>query len=222
MSKYQNYKLLRAFKSGICMQCGDSVKALHLHHINHDSRDDRMNNLILYCRKCHTAHHVVNGKSRVVPTYLHRIKGGRLPQTKFNIKYADKGGVKTLIDMAVNQKLTLQKMGDHFGVTREYIRQLLNIYGIRKGKFRGGKYEIEIREGTVERKMKNLYKWIIDHDMLIGEFSVKSGIASTRLSCILTGKVTPNYEDLSKIKEVTGMSFEDILAEEKNGKGHTA
>jgi hypothetical protein len=170
-------------------------------------------------------HHVKNGNSRVVPSYLFRQKGGVSCARKFDDKYRDKGGIEKLKKMALEDRLTLQAMGDHFGVSREYIRQVLFIYGIRKGKRIGSAtYEIMNRRSEVERRMKNLYKWIIDHNMLIGQFSKESGIPASRLSCLLTGKTNPSYTDLSKIRLVTGMSFEDILSREPetNGKAQSA
>ena len=133
------------------------------------------------------------------------------------MKYATRGGIDTLQDMALNKKWTLDAMGKHFGVSREYIRQLLFLCGIRKGKRMGAvNYGVMEREGTVERRLKNLYKWIIDKNMLIGEFANESDIPSTRLSCMLTGKITPTYKDLSKIRLVTGLSFEEILTDKES------
>jgi hypothetical protein len=158
-------------------------------------------------------HHINNGKSRIVPSHLIRLKGGGSSSKKFEEKYADKGGIENLKQMALHEGLTLQAMGNHFGVSREYIRQVLNLYGIRKGKRIGSaKYEIMERGSEVERRMKNLYKWIIEHDMLIGQFAKESGLPASRLSCLLTGKINPSYTDLSKIRLVTGMTFEEILA----------
>ena len=197
------------------MSCGDVSGAVHIHHINHDSRDNDLKNLMVLCKKCHSVWHTKNGKSIVVPSHLVRFRAINT-RNNFDIKYRDKGGTDTLIDMAVTQGYTLQKMGDHFGVSREYIRQLLYILGIRKGKnTNGGEYDINTRSAIVERKLKNLYRWIIENDMLIGEFATKSGISPTRISGILTGKKIPNYDDLSKIKIITGLSFEEIL-----GKGN--
>lgn len=195
------------------MSCGETGK-LHFHHKNHDDRDDRVGNLVVLCRKCHMAHHSEYGKNVVVPTSIHRINGSGVAMARFDAKYKDKGGVDTLRNMAVTQGLTLQKIADHFGVSREYIRQRLATFKIRDGvRAGGGHYTIPKRESVVERKRKNIYKWIIDNNMMIGEFAVKSGINAPRLSIILTGKANPNYAELSRIREVTGLSFEDIMEE---------
>ena len=63
----------------------------------------------------------------------------------------------------------------------------------------------------MKRTRKNLYKWIIDNDMLIGEFAKKSGVPEARLSRILNGWISPTYKDLSTLKGATGMSFDEIM-----------
>jgi len=40
-----------------CQRCGNTIKKLHVHHIDHDPIHNDPNNLITWCISCHMIHH---------------------------------------------------------------------------------------------------------------------------------------------------------------------
>lgn len=47
-----------------CARCGTPGRRknrLTIHHRNHDPGDNRLDNLVLWCQRCHTRHHKLNG-----------------------------------------------------------------------------------------------------------------------------------------------------------------
>lgn len=201
-------KVFKAYAAGLCMKCGVKTERINIHHANHDPEDDRVGNLLVLCQLCHRMHHVKNGKSKKIPYSLISIRGVQFAISRFDRAYSEYGGYSKLKEMSDDLSVTQSDIARHFGFSREYARQKLTLFGLR-GK--GPNYENKTMEANMKRTRKNLYKWIIDNDMLIGEFAKKSGVKDVRLSRILNGWISPTYKDLSALKEATGMSFDEIM-----------
>jgi hypothetical protein len=201
-------KVFNAYAASICMKCGKRVARLNIHHVNHDPEDDRVGNLLALCQICHRIHHVENGKSTTIPYSLISIRGVQFAISRFDRAHPERGGYAKLKEMSDDPDVSQSDIARHFGFSREYARQKLVMFGLR-GK--GPTYEKRTMEANMKRTRKNLYKWIIDNDMLIGEFAKKSGVNESRLSRILNGWISPTYNDLSALKETTGMSFDEIM-----------
>jgi transcriptional regulator with XRE-family HTH domain len=190
------------------MECGTKTTRPNIHHVNHDPEDDRVRNLSILCQKCHRVHHIENGKSTVIPYHLQSTRGMQFAINRFDKAYSKYGGFTRLKEMADSPDTTQSDIARAFGFSREYARQKMVMFRLR-GK--GPTYDKNEREANMKRTRKNLYKWIIDNDMLIGEFARKTKLSEARLSRILNGWVSPTYKDMSSIKEVTGMSFDEIM-----------
>jgi hypothetical protein len=201
-------KVLNAYASGVCMKCGKKTIRTNIHHANHDPEDDRIKNLLILCQACHRVHHLENGKSTTTPYSLMSVRGAQFAASRFDRSHSERGGYTKLVEMANDPTISQSDIARHFGFSREYARQKLTIFGLR-GK--SPTYDKKTMEANMKRTRKNLYKWIIDNDMLIGEFAEKSGIAEVRLSRILNGWISPSYKDLSTLREATGMSFDEIM-----------
>jgi hypothetical protein len=151
---------------------------------------------------------VENGKSTTIPYSLISVRGVQFAISRFDRAYSKIGGYAKLKEMSDDPSVSQSDIARYFGFSREYARQKLTIFGLR-GK--AATYGKKTMEANMKRTRKNLYKWIIDNDMLIGEFAKKSGVSEVRLSRILNGWISPTYKDLSALKEATGMSFDEIM-----------
>ena len=212
-------KVFNAYAAGLCMKCGAKTNRLNIHHANHDPEDDRVGNLLILCQTCHRKHHVENGKSTTVPYSLISARGVQFAISRFDRAYSETGGYAKLKEMSDDPSVSQSDIARHFGFSREYARQKLIIFGLR-GK--GATYKKRTMEASMKRTRKNLYKWIIDNDMLIGEFAKKSGVSEVRLSRILNGWISPTYKDLSALKEATGLSFDEIMDKTSGSQAQSA
>lgn len=107
---------------------------------------------------------------------------------------------------------TLQEIGDKYGITRERVRQILTTVACRKA---------NIRKVTENLKYPNLSKWMRDNDVSMGELWVKMGnkpanSGTTKISRLLKGDASLGLrmDQIKKILEITGMTFEEAFAEE--------
>lgn len=91
---------------------------------------------------------------------------------------------------------TLQYIADHFGVTREYIRQITPAAGPKQR----GKYVFP-----------NLEKWLVDNGIYNYEFAEMIHSNSTSVGNWLMGKTEPSLCFVEQILKVTGMTFEEAF-----------
>ena len=95
---------------------------------------------------------------------------------------------------------TLQKIGDKYGITRERVRQIL-LSAIKCPKVTW--------EGIV---YPNLRKWLKDHNLSMLKFGKMVGFASPSLcEKKLKGMSSFNLEQINKILEITGLTFNEAF-----------
>lgn len=92
---------------------------------------------------------------------------------------------------------TLQEIGDKFGVTREYIRQIVGSCG-------------------KTRTIKNcvypaIGEWFSEHGTSPYDLSEECGLSFRTLCNALTGKNDPSKKTIDKILSATGMTYEDAF-----------
>ncbi len=99
---------------------------------------------------------------------------------------------------------TLQYIANHFGVTREYIRQITPAAG-----------PTHQRDNYI---FPNIAKWLVDNGIYNYEFAEM--IQSNRVSVgnWLLGKTEPSLFHIEQILKVTGMSFEEAF--KRKGEQH--
>jgi hypothetical protein len=193
---------------GICEKCGKDGR-LVTHHKDLDRFNDTKKNRVKVCHSCHGKIHAREGKSKQPYLYKRRISRGKSIE-RFDLRHVDSGGYQEFKRLASQPNVTLQAIGNHFGMTREGARQYMAVFG-----FRG--YIMVPANPSPHKKnkvLRTLYRWIIEHDMLIGEFSRRAGINPSEMSQFLGGKREITYSRLSRIKEFTGLTFEQILSKE--------
>lgn len=95
---------------------------------------------------------------------------------------------------------TLQYIADHFGVSKQYIKQITPMAGPSH------------RTGYA---FPNIADWLYEQSIYNYEFAEMLGISNATLSRWLLGKTEPTLYDIRKIIEVTGMPFEKAFAVEE-------
>lgn len=91
---------------------------------------------------------------------------------------------------------TLQSIADHFGVTREYIRQITP---------QGGP---KLRDTYV---FPNIAKWLADNGIYNYEFADMIQSNNTSVGNWLNGKTEPSLFHIEQILKVTGMTFDEAF-----------
>lgn len=94
----------------------------------------------------------------------------------------------------------LQEIGDHFGVSREYIRQVLqfNVNGHKRG--------------IADSIYPNITKWALENNMSAYQLNNEIGLCRHvhAFYAKLRGKTRFSVDDIRKIMDYTGMSFEEV------------
>jgi hypothetical protein len=101
-----NYRELAMLNwNGVCEKCGKEPDIIHVHHIDKNRKNNNRYNLMVLCYKCHLKEH-----------FTHLI-------------FPD----KTTIQEMRSQGFTFQEIGNHFGLSRQRIHQIVNskIYKLR-------------------------------------------------------------------------------------------
>jgi DNA-binding helix-turn-helix protein len=92
---------------------------------------------------------------------------------------------------------TLQEIGDKYGVTREYVRQVLDV-GKRKDKFSKIVYP-KLKQYMIERKLS------------IRKLSILIDIQSATATRLLYGESSPTMSTVNKILKLTGLTYEEAF-----------
>lgn len=99
-------------------------KNLVVHHINFNNKDNRRENLITLCRKCHLFFHCNN--------HIDDKRNPNRPKTFRNNKKKNIR-LKKVLDLKA-KGLSLRQIGKVVGLSQESIRTLLNKYKIKEAK----------------------------------------------------------------------------------------
>ena len=95
---------------------------------------------------------------------------------------------------------TYQEIAEKFGVSRQYINQMLqNVISERRNK-------------TLNKIVyPNIANWLKDNECSISEFAIRVGIKRSTLDRKLYGRNKFNSDEIKRILDVTGMKFEECL-----------
>lgn len=100
---------------------------------------------------------------------------------------------------------TMQECADRFGVTREYIRQL-----------------VPATQNRCHRKIwyeecifPNIANWLYDNRYTYNRFGLACGTNGMSMRRYLIGEVSIPRERINRILDVTGMTYEEAFYEEK-------
>ena len=101
--------------------------------------------------------------------------------------------------------VSLQEIGDRYGVTKEYVRQLI-----------GAPHGIDCRV-QVKSIYKGLWNWMVSNKISAHRLSNMLSCAEnyTSFSRKITGKSALNIREIKDILSVTGMTFEEAFGEEE-------
>ena len=100
---------------------------------------------------------------------------------------------------------TLQEIGDKYGVTRERIRQM---------------FAQVTTESGISRKnyiYPNIADWMIENDVTQWLFCKELGCGQATISGYLTGRISPSFEFINKVLEITKMPYEVAFSRERVG-----
>ena len=100
---------------------------------------------------------------------------------------------------------TLQEIGDKYGVTRERIRQM---------------FAQVTTESGISRKnyiYPNIADWMIENDVAQWLFCKELGCGQATISGYLTGRISPSFEFINKVLEITKMPYEVAFSRERVG-----
>lgn len=101
--------------------------------------------------------------------------------------------------------VTLQKIADQFGVTRECVRQnTISIGGT-------GYHKTAVHSCIYP----NLAKWMDDNQCSFTDFAVLIDSNNKSVQRWLTGKNAPSKTVIDRMRAVTGMSYEALFAQEE-------
>lgn len=93
---------------------------------------------------------------------------------------------------------TLQEVADKFGITREYVRQL--VPGI-EGK--------EIKRRAIVYPA--ILKWFQENELNYCSFGRMCGLSNVAVNDILTGNRSPRKDSIDAILKATGMTYEEAF-----------
>ena len=95
---------------------------------------------------------------------------------------------------------TYQEIAEKFGVSRQYINQMLqNVISERRNK-------------TLNKIVyPNIANWLKDNECSISEFVIRVGIKRSTLDYKLRGRNKFNSDEIKRILDVTGMKFEECF-----------
>lgn len=94
--------------------------------------------------------------------------------------------------------VSIQEIADHFGVTREYIRQItptINTLAVRRKKLDSYIYP-------------NISRWMKENRVCASKLAKTIGISPVTVSNMLSGRVNTTKSTIDKVLEVTGMTYE--------------
>lgn len=100
---------------------------------------------------------------------------------------------------------TLQEIGDAFGVTREYIRQVLQHAASEGGRRKG------------RHRFPNIDRWLYDHKKTQRDLAESTGVSYQSICSYLTGKRDPQFNFINKVLEITGMPYESAFKNKDGG-----
>ena len=106
---------------------------------------------------------------------------------------------------------TLQEIGNKYGITREYVRQILDV-GKRK----------DISQKIVYPGLK---QYLVENKMSVRKLSFLIGTQYQTALNALCGKSKPGMDVINKILQVTGLTYEEAFSlggEDANEKNPTA
>lgn len=93
---------------------------------------------------------------------------------------------------------TLQKIGDKYGITKERVRQILEISDSK-------------RKPKAKWIYPNMGNYMVEHKISLKEFSEKCEIQYWTLSNYMNGKSEPSIGAIKRMLQFTGMSFEEAF-----------
>lgn len=106
---------------------------------------------------------------------------------------------------------TLQEIGNKYGITREYVRQILDV-GKRKDIFQKIVYP-------------GLKQYLVENKMSVRKLSFLIGTQYQTALNTLCGKSKPGMDVINKILQVTGLTYEEAFSlggEDSDEKNPTA
>lgn len=106
---------------------------------------------------------------------------------------------------------TLQEIGDKYGITREYVRQVLDV-GKRKDNFSKIVYP-------------GLKRYMVERKLSVRKLSILIDTQCMTVANLLYGKSNPAMSTVNKILKLTGLTYEEAFSlggEETNEKNPTA
>ena len=95
---------------------------------------------------------------------------------------------------------TYQEIAEKYGVSRQYINQMLqNVISEKRNK------------ALNKIVYPNIANWLKDNECSISEFVIRVGIKRSTLDYKLRGRNKFNSDEIKRILDVTGMKFEECL-----------
>ena len=98
---------------------------------------------------------------------------------------------------------TLQEIGDKYGVSRERIRQM---------------FAQVTTESGISRKnyiYPNIADWMVENNVTQSLFCRELGCCKSTISGYLTGRISPSFEFINKVLEITKMPYEVAFSKER-------
>ena len=98
---------------------------------------------------------------------------------------------------------TLQEIGDKYGVSRERIRQM---------------FAQVTTESGISRKnyiYPNIADWMVENNVTQSLFRKELGCGQATISSYLTGRLSPSFEFINKVLEITKMPYEVAFSKKR-------
>ena len=97
---------------------------------------------------------------------------------------------------------TYDEIAKQFGITKQRVQQVLAPYKIRRP---------AKRHDEKRYVFPNIVRWMNINDMSFAKFGATVGKAGAVVHRYITGKISPNFNFVVKVLEVTGMTFEEAF-----------
>lgn len=100
---------------------------------------------------------------------------------------------------------SLQEIADAYGVTREYVRQLVPPVANqarRRSDYSSCIYPV-------------IAKWLFENRVSYFAFSLLCGTAQMRMYNALTGRVSPTKDTIDRILDATGLTYEEAFRKQE-------